>query len=93
LRGRLVGVRKRQLTQTITDDPREIELAFALEVTWEDKRGNTLNDGELQINPDSILLLSTGEAAIEVGQSRVTAQRVAVQRLARQVVDLMEVPW
>ncbi|NNJ27536.1 LPS assembly lipoprotein LptE [Alienimonas chondri] len=93
LRGQLVGVRKRLLSQSVTDDAREIEFALAVNVTWEDRRGNTLNEGALQIAPDAVPVLSTGTAAIEVGQSRATANQEAVQRIARQVVDLMEVPW
>ena len=38
-------------------------------------------------------MLSTGVQAVETGQSRATAQHEAVERLARQVVDLMELPW
>ncbi|MFH5806825.1 LPS assembly lipoprotein LptE [Alienimonas sp. DA493] len=93
LRGRLVGVRKRRLSQTITDDVREAEFALAVNVTWEDRRGETLNSGELAIDPGSVPVLATGEAAFEIGESRATANDQAIARLARQIVDLMEVPW
>ena len=93
LRGRLVGVRKRPLSRTITDDPREVEFAFAVEVTWEDRRGAVLGTRSVPITPDVVPVLSTGMQAVELGQSRATAAQQAVDRLARQVVDLMEVPW
>ena len=93
LRGRVVGVRKRPQSQSITDDPREVEFALAVEVTWEDRRGNRLGSGSVPIVPEAVPVLSTGSQAVELGQTRATAHRQAVSRLARQVVDLMEVPW
>ncbi len=93
LRGRVVTITKQPLTQTLTDDPRELQFTLAVEITWEDRRGNELSGGSLPISSEAVAALSTGAMAVEVGQSRATAQRQAVQRLARQVVDLMEVPW
>ena len=40
-----------------------------------------------------VALLSTASFAPEVGQSRATAEREAVDNMARQIVDLMETPW
>ena len=93
LRGRVVGVRKRGLSRTLTDDPREAEFALAVEVTWEDRRGQVLNSRTVPIAPDVVPVVSTGTQAVELGQTRATAQQEAVDRLARQVVDLMELPW
>lgn len=93
LRGKLVGVRKRPLSRTITDDPREVEFALAVEVSWEDRRGQRLNAGSVPITPDLVPVLATGSQAVSIGQTRATANQQAIQRLARQVVDLMEVPW
>jgi hypothetical protein len=93
LRGRVVGVRKRALSRSLTDDPREVEFALAVEVTWEDRRGNRLGAGSVPIAPEAVPVLSTGSQAVEIGQSRATANQQAVARLASQVVDLMEVPW
>ncbi|QDT14793.1 LPS assembly lipoprotein LptE [Alienimonas californiensis] len=93
LRGQVVGVRKRRLSQSITDDVREAEFAVAVDVTWEDRRGDELNSGSLKIDPGSVPVLSNGEAAFEIGESRATALDDAIQRAARQIVDLMEVPW
>ena len=93
LRGRLVGVRKRPQSRAITDDAREVEFATAVEVTWEDRRGQVLGSRSVPIAPDVVPVLATGSQAVELGQTRATANRQAVERLARQVVDLMEVPW
>ena len=93
LRGRIVGVRKRGLSRTVTDDPREAEFAPAVEVTWEDRRGRVLGTRSVTISPDVVPVLATGTQAVELGQTRATALQEAVDRLARQVVDLMELPW
>ena len=93
LRGKVVGVRKRPLTRAITGDAREVEFALAVEVSWEDRRGNRLGAGSVPITADAVPVLSTGSQAVELGQTRATANQQAIERLARQVVDLMEVPW
>ena len=124
LRGKLVGVRKRPQSTTITDDPREVEFAYSLEVAWEDRRlgavpppfaqappGSVLDPllglppagpggvpgalgaGTVPIAPDVLPALGTGNQAVEIGQSRATAEHAALRSLARQVVDLMELPW
>lgn len=93
LRGRVVGVRKRGLSRTITDDPREAEFAPAVEVTWEDRRGRVLGTRSVAISADVVPVLATGTQAVELGQTRATAYQEAVDRLARQIVDLMELPW
>ena len=93
LRGRIVGVRKRGLSRSLTGDPREVEFAPAVEVTWEDRRGQVLGTRSVPIAADVVPVLSTGTQAVELGQTRATAYQEAVDRLARQVVDLMELPW
>ena len=93
LRGRVVGLRKRGLSRTVTGDPREAEFAPAVEVTWEDRRGRVLGTRSVPISADVVPVLSTGTQAVELGQTRATAIQEAVDRLARQVVDLMELPW
>ena len=93
LRGRLVGLRKRGLSRSLTGDPREAEFAPAVEVVWEDRRGRQLGARSVTIAPDVVPVISTGTQAVELGQTRATAIQEAVDRLARQIVDLMELPW
>ena len=40
-----------------------------------------------------VVVTSTGRALPELGESNSTAQQMAVARLARQIVNMMERPW
>jgi hypothetical protein len=92
--GRVIQFEKLPLTNTLFDDPRQLDMTMAVEVRWEDLRdGTVLASQQIPISPDAVTLLSTGTFAPEVGQSRATAERAAVDNMARQVVDLMETPW
>ena len=94
LTGRIVRINKRVLSESAFDDPRELELAVAVEVTWEDLRsGEIIAQQRVLIEAEEIQLLSTGSFAPEVGQSLATAEQQVIQRIARQVVEMMEMPW
>lgn len=94
LTGRLVNVRKRTLGETGQDDPRELQLSLAVEVTWEDLRtGRILAQQQIPVSPEVVRLVTRAEFAPEVGQSRATATQDAVDRLARRIVEMMESPW
>lgn len=92
--GRIVQAEKYPLTNTVFDDPRELQMNVAVEVRWEDLRsGEVIACQRIPIGPDTIGLLSTASFAPETGQSRATAERTAIDNMARQIVDLMETPW
>jgi len=94
LTGRIVRINKRVLGESAFDDPRELELAVAVEVTWEDLRsGEIIAQQRVLIEAEEIQLLSTGSFAPEVGQSLATAEQQVIARIARQVVEMMEMPW
>lgn len=94
LTGHIIEVRKKKLGETGFDDPRELQLQYSVEVTWEDLRtGQILSQQRIPIAPDVVRLLSTADFAPEVGQSLATGTNDAVIRMARQIVDMMETPW
>uniref|UniRef100_A0A7C4QM13 LptE family protein n=1 Tax=Schlesneria paludicola TaxID=360056 RepID=A0A7C4QM13_9PLAN len=94
LSGRIVDLRKDVLGETNFDDPRELQVSLAIRVTWEDLRnGQILAQEVVPVGPDVLPLVGQAEFAPEVGQSLATATRDAVQRLAGQIVNMMEVPW
>lgn len=95
---RLIGTilvdRKRVLGGSGFGDPRELELSLSVEVSWEDARnGEVLQQLRVPIQADTTTLLTTGTFAPEVGQSLATAEQQAIDRLARQIVEMMEMPW
>jgi len=87
LRGRLLRERKRVLSETINDDPRNLEVDYMIEVTWTDRAGFPLMPRQVLRIDDSVHFIPEG------GQSRVTAEQELINRLARQVVGQMEMPW
>lgn len=94
LTGRIVRINKQVLGESAFDDPRELELAVAVEVTWEDLRsGQIIAQQRVPLENEQIQLLSTGSFAPEVGQSLATAEQQVVSRIARQIVEMMELPW
>jgi hypothetical protein len=94
LTGHIIDVRKERLGENGYDDPRELQMQFSVEVTWEDLRtGQILMQNRIPISPESVRLLSTADFAPELGQSQATATQDAIDRMARQIVQMMETPW
>ena len=94
LTGRIVGVRKNVLGETQYDDPRELQLSIYVVVTWEDLRtGQLLATQEVPLQPQAIPVTGQAEFAPEVGHSLATATQDATDRLAQQIVNMMEAPW
>lgn len=85
--GRIVGIRKNVLGESDNDDPRELQLSLAVEVTWLDLQGRR------PIIDDTVQLQAQAEFAPEVGQSFATGRQQAIEQLARKIVDLTEMPW
>lgn len=94
LTGRVVEVRKDVLGETEFDDPRQLQFSVFVEVTWQDLRsGQILAQQRVPLAPEVVQLNGQTSFAPEVGQSLATASTEAVERLARQIVNLMESPW
>lgn len=94
LTGRIVEDRKRTLVENTNDDVRETELTVIVQVTWSRRDGTVLAQGYIPIDPGMAVDV-TGAAPVvpEVGQSIATGQQKAIDRLAAQIVGLMEAPW
>jgi hypothetical protein len=84
LTGKIVGMRKSVLSETINDDPRNIEASFRVQVTWTDRRGNILMQRTYN-SPSNFIP--------ESGQSLATAQQDAIEQAARDIVTQMQVWW
>jgi hypothetical protein len=91
---KIKNIRKSVLGTTAQNDPRELQVQYAVEVTWEDLRtGRILAQQKVSIEPEVTRLFASGEFAPELGQSLATGTQVAIDKMARQVVDMMEAPW
>jgi hypothetical protein len=94
LTGRIVGINKRVQNENRFDDPRELELELAIEVTWTDLRnGQMLAQRQVPLNAQMAHAIVHTSFAPEAGQSLATATQDAADQLARQIVGLMEAPW
>jgi outer membrane lipopolysaccharide assembly protein LptE/RlpB len=91
---KIKSIRKTVLGTTAQNDPRELQVQYAVEVTWEDLRtGRILAQNKVSIEPEVTRLFTSGEFAPELGQSLATATQEAIDKMARNVVDMMEAPW
>ncbi len=94
LEGRITGVTKRVVAENRFDDPRQLELDFAVNVSWSDHRNRSLCDPRTIELPAELTIVGAAASIVpEVGQSVVTAQQQAIERLATQIVSMMEAPW
>lgn len=94
LTGKIVDLRKNALGQTENSDARELQVNLQVEVTWEDIRSRKiLAQQRIPLSPEMLQLAAQAEFAPEVGQSLATADQTAIDRLARNIVDMMEMPW
>jgi hypothetical protein len=94
LTGRILNESKGVSVEAPTDDPRELSLYFTVETSWIDRNGVTLQQMQPVPLPESLVqVFSTEEFYPELGQSISTAQQESINRVARQIVGLMEAPW
>ena len=94
LTGRLLAENKSVLVPSLTGDAREIQVGMHVEVSWVDRKGRMLRDTQYVPLPEEMTDISTtGNVVPEVGQSITTAQQQAIERMAQQIVGLMEKPW
>jgi len=91
---KIKSIRKSVLGTTAQNDARELQIQYAVEVTWEDLRtGRILAQNQVSIEPEITRLFASGEFAPELGQSLATGTQEAINKMARQVVDMMEARW
>ena len=91
---RLASESKKILSNNPFSEPRDIETDFFLQVSWIDRRGDLIMSHEDV--PAAPLLINLGQQANfvpEGGQSLMTAQQEAIEKLAQQIVGQMELAW
>jgi hypothetical protein len=94
LEGEIIFEAKRVIVKSPTDEAREADLTFRVEVKWIDSRGAALNQPQAIAIPTSLVnVMETTNSVAEVGQSISSQQQAAIEDLAEQIVGLMEVPW
>jgi hypothetical protein len=94
LTGRIMAETKGASVRAPTDEPREVQTYFTVQVSWMDRNGTELQTMQPIPLPTSFVqAFNNGNFYPEVGQSISTAQQDSINALARQIVGLMEAPW
>lgn len=95
LSARLIGDTKRVVVENRNDDPRAVEIAMAVEIAWLNRRREPIyTPTTIPLPPELIPIGQSSTLIPEAGQSLVTAQQQAIDRLAQQIVSTMEEqPW
>ena len=94
LTGSITGEQKHLLFQTLQGDPREMEVNLQVKVSWVDQHGSAVRVIPPVPVPGAAVDISAASSVVpEVGQSIATSHQRAIQRLAEQIVSLMEKPW
>jgi hypothetical protein len=93
LTGRIVADTKHALFREPNNEARDIESGIAVRVSFADRRGNLIHAGQVPLPPELIDINNTAHIIPEYGSSTISAQQKIMKRLAKQIVDLMEVPW
>ena len=94
LSGRIVTNRKRVITEDRFDMARDIEVTLGVEAAWTDRAGNLIGSQFAQPLPAPLITFGGSAHFVpEGGQSYATAEREAIQTLAKQIVEQMEMPW
>ena len=87
IRGRLVRESKRVAGENINDEPRTLGVNWVVEVDWVDRAGVPLMQRQV------VRISRDAEFVPEGGQSMATAQQEIIERMARDVVSQMQMPW
>jgi len=94
LSGRIVQEGKQVLINSRVGDPRELQVNIRVMVGWTDRQGRMIRESAAVPLPSELIdVQGTGDVVPEVGQSIASAQQQAIQRVAEQIVSLMEKPW
>jgi hypothetical protein len=94
LSGRITTDTRRVVVEDRYDNPREAETRLQVAVRWTDCRGDLIRQGQsIPLPPDIVAVNSTAPLFPELGQSVATSQQQAIQRVAEQIVSMMETPW
>ena len=71
-----------------------MQFSILVRVTWENLRtGEILAKQEVPVAPEAIPLLTQAGFAPELGQSQASATQIAIDQMARKIINMMETPW
>ena len=90
---RLIADAKRVIDKNKFDEARETEVNYQVQVTWANRKGDIVYNGAVPLPPQFVGLDGSAAYIPEYGQSYSTSEYQVMQKLAMQIVGLMEKPW
>lgn len=94
LSGIILTEQKSPRFQNKFSEPRELEVAMTVEVRWIDRNGVLLSQqGSVAMPAELVEIDQSTQMVPEFGQSMATSQQHVINKIAAQIVDLMEVSW
>ena len=92
---RIMSDTKQLAMESPTDEGRELQVNFQVSVQWVDRKGDLIKPEQSIPGPAALqnTIQDTANMFPEIGQSITSAQQTAIQRLAQQIVSMMEAPW
>ena len=93
LTAKLVQDSKRVIDLNRYDEARDTEVNYQVQVTWINRKGDVIYNGAVPLPPEFTTIGASAPYIPEYGQSYSTSEYQAMQKLAKQVVGLMERPW
>lgn len=93
LTGRVVADTKRMVVESPTDQSRMVEMNYQVLVTWADRGGSVIATGDVPLPAATVDVGQAAALVPEFGRSVASTQQEAIERMAQQIVGLMEEPW
>ena len=91
---RITSQTKRVIVEANTDEPRALENMLSVELTWTDRQGNLLMENRfVPLGELAFSFIQGSDFIPEAGQSIATSQLRAMEQLAQQIVNQMEIRW
>jgi Lipopolysaccharide-assembly len=90
---KLMADTKRVIDRNSFDEARSTEVNYQVQVTWISRKGNPIYNGAVPLPPQFVGLDQSAAYIPEYGQSYTTSEYQVVQKLAMEIVGLMEKPW
>ena len=90
---RIVDKKQRVSLVDTHNDPRQKNGELSVEVRWRDRRSHDIQQfGPLSLN-EGVTVTASDAMVAEFGHSLLTSEQKQIDRLANQIVGMMELPW
>jgi hypothetical protein len=93
LKVELIEDSKRIAVENLYDEQRLTDVNYQVKVTWINRKGDPIYENAVPLPPEFVELGQSAAYIPEYGQTYITTKNQIAQRMARQIVGLMENPW